>query len=569
MFDKSIFKLPKINTLFLKLAVLSTLQAFAIILGSLSLSESIVIFWTNFKKENIPSSIILFLALTVVGFSLNFGIEYFKNLTAQKFSNDSVAILRTKLVNKVTEFGESTPLELGRGHLLELLNSGLNQIKTYFELIFVKVIDLSITPWAFLVSMFFFDWRLALFLLLIFPVIIIFFVILGLAAQSKADEEYANFTKLNNQFNDVLHGLQTLKQLGLGRVFAEKIYQTSEDYRKTTMRTLRIAITSTFALDFFTTLSIAVIAVFLGFNLIDGKISLFPALSFLILAPQYFLPLRNFADDYHATLDGKNAYKEISEVVSAPSNVVDQLSIPNLDKQIELSVVNFNYQYLNSESGLSEISFDIPKKMKVGIVGLSGSGKTTLINNIAGLLPGFGQVKINGANTDTFLNNDWRKEIVYIPQNPFLFSGTIRDNLKLIDDSLTEQEMEQALAEAGIEDLGLDFIIQEFAQNLSGGQAQRVSIAKAFLASQNKQIILLDEPTAHLDLETELSIKKSMLRLFKNKLVFFATHRLHWVNNFDYLLVIKDGRIVEQGKPADLKKQTKSFLNQMLKESEL
>ncbi|WP_257613642.1 ABC transporter transmembrane domain-containing protein, partial [Oenococcus oeni] len=159
-----------------------------------------------------------------------------------------------------------------------------------------------------LIYMFFLRWQEALFLLLIFPVIIFFFVILGLAAQKRADNEYRNFTVLNNRFADTLRGMQTLKQLGLSRIFTKRIYETSERYRKSTMRSLTIAMTSTFSLDFFTTLSIAVIAVFLGFSLMEGKMSLFPALTLLVLAPEYFLPLRTFSEDYHATLDGKNAF---------------------------------------------------------------------------------------------------------------------------------------------------------------------------------------------------------------------------------------------------------------------
>ena len=157
-------------------------------------------------------------------------------------------------------------------------------------------------------------------LLLIFPLIIIFMIILGYAAQAKADRQYKAFQLLSNHFIDSLRGIDTLKVFGLSKRYGRSIYNTSEAFRKATMSTLRIGILSTFALDFFTTLSVAIVAVLLGLRLIKQEVFLFPALTVLILSPEYFLPVRDFSSDYHATLDGKNAMTAVREVLELPEH---------------------------------------------------------------------------------------------------------------------------------------------------------------------------------------------------------------------------------------------------------
>lgn len=211
-------------------------------------------------------------------------------------------------------------------------------------------------------------------------------IILGLAAKSKADRQYAGYQRLSNNFVDTLRGLGTLKQLGLSKRYANNVYSVSEDYRKETMATLRIAMTSTFALDFFTTLSVAVVAVFLGFDLLAGKIMLLPALTILTLAPDYFLPVRNFANDYHATLNGKNALKAVLDVLETPETkqrkALKQL-VWHADSVVKFDDVSFTYEDVKTPT-LTHVSFAIHGFQKVGIIGASGSGKSTLINLLGG-----------------------------------------------------------------------------------------------------------------------------------------------------------------------------------------
>ena len=247
------------------------------------------------------------------------------------------------------------------------------------------MMNMMIVPWVILVVVFYYDWVSGVILLLVFPLIIIFMIVLGYAAQAKADRQYRSFQILSNHFIDSLRGIDTLKLFGMSKSYEKGIYQTSEQFRKATMSTLRIAILSTFALDFFTTLSVAIVAVFLGLRLLNAEILLFPALTVLILAPEYFLPVRDFSSDYHATLDGKNAMTAIREILELPENEVEQIAIApwNESSTLDLSELSFDY---GQGSGLQPVNLQVSGYQKIGVIGMSGSGKSTLMNVMSGFL---------------------------------------------------------------------------------------------------------------------------------------------------------------------------------------
>lgn len=569
MIDKQIFKIEGVKSILSWLVILTFLQAVSILFQAFFLSESIVILWRQSTFS---------LALPYIcGFAISLLCRHFfsliKERSANSFSITASEGLRDQLLSKYLSFGDQTIFENGTGHAVSLLHAGIDNVQNYFQLIFIKIIDLSIVPWLLLLYMFVLRWQEALFLLLIFPVIIFFFVILGLAAQKKADSEYHNFTILSNRFTDTLRGMQTLKQLGLSKIFTKRIYDTSERYRKSTMRTLTIAMTSTFSLDFFTTLSIAVIAVFLGFALMEGKMALFPALTLLILAPEYFLPLRTFSEDYHATLDGKNAFNEVLSVLNQKlTSEISNLKVPEVDSKMVLSVQHFSFQYPDSKQAtLKDLNFFVHGFSKIAVVGLSGSGKTTLLSALAGINAGKGDFLVNKVKLSNFQNTSWQKQIIYIPQKPYIFHTSLKENIAFYQSDASEKQIINAAKAAGIYELacglpkGFDTMIGESEQSLSGGQAQRIALGRAFLAS-DRHILLFDEPTAHLDIQTEYDLKQTMLPLFENHLVFFATHRLHWLRQMDYVLVMDNGQIVEQGKPSELLNRPHGQLNKLRKE---
>ena len=560
MIDKAIMRLEKIRQMFGLLAGFAFLQAIFIIGQAWMLSAAITHLWEGHTLKEV--------ALYVLGFFLFFMarhvITYLRERLLDNYAQEQAKKLRTQLLQKIFKLGPTVVQAHGTGNVTTMTVDGISQVENYIHLILAKMMNMMIVPWVILVVVFYYDWVSGVILLLVFPLIIIFMIVLGYAAQSKADRQYRSFQILSNHFIDSLRGIDTLKLFGMSKSYEKGIYQTSEQFRKATMSTLRIAILSTFALDFFTTLSVAIVAVFLGLRLLNAEILLFPALTVLILAPEYFLPVRDFSSDYHATLDGKNAMTAIREILELPENEVAPIAIApwNESSTLDLSELSFDY---GQGSGLQPVNLQVSGYQKIGVIGMSGSGKSTLMNVMSGFLtPKQGSILFNGKETTSFKQEDWQKQLIYIPQNPYVFRASLRENIAFYTPEADDAAIMQAIEVAGLSELlaqlpdGLDTLIGEGARSLSGGQAQRIALARAFL-DKNRKVLILDEPTAHLDIETEVELKNRMLPLMENRLAFFATHRMHWMHQMDYILVLEEGKLVEAGTFNELTEKRGAF----------
>lgn len=570
MIDRKLLKLPKMKQVLAVLAGLFVLQAFFIIGQAVSLSQAITHLWSGQLLVNQCYWMILFL----VTYTLRHGVKWLQDMLLDRYATEQASALRQQLLIKVFRDGPAIIQKHGTGNMTTLALDGIDNVKNYLKLITEKMMSMSIVPWLVLVTIFWLDWRSGVVLLLVFPLIILFMIILGYAAKNKADKQFASYQKLANHFMDAIRGIDTLKRFGVSQEYGNSIFKTSERFRVATMSTLKVAILSTFALDFFTTLSIAIVAVLLGLRLINGEVFLFEALTVLILSPEYFLPVRDFSGDYHATLDGKNAFQAVTSVLDEPSQVAGTTAIGEWHdtSSLELSGITFSYNTsydishnTNHNTGLTTSSSDSSKMAlkqidlavsgyhKVGIIGMSGSGKSTLINLLSGFLSQqAGEVRLEGQAISSLKEKQWQQQLAYIPQNPYIFSGTLAANMAFYHPAATKEQLLQAAQVVGLNELiaqlpdGIDTKIGEGERALSGGQAQRIALARAFL-DPSRKIWLFDEPTAHLDIETEVELKERMVPLMANHLVFFATHRLHWMKQMDHIIVMDQGEIVEQG----------------------
>lgn len=324
------------------------------------------------------------------------------------------------------------------------------------------------------------------------------------------------------------------------------------------MSTLRVAFLSSFALDFFTMLGVATIAVFLGVQLIDGTMMLYPALLSLILAPEFFLPVREIGTDFHASLDGQEAGKALQEVLDIPVSHETSSTIKEWSTDSELIL---NGVVIKGEEERERLRID--KKIElsgvcnIGVIGASGSGKSTFVSLLGGFLEAqAGDIQVNKQDISSLAQTAWREQVTFIPQHPYIFNLSLRENIRFYRPTATEAEVIEAAERAGLNDLidslefGLDAFVGESGRQMSGGQEQRVALARAYI--EERPVMLLDEPTAHLDIETESELKETMLPLFENKLVVLATHRLHWMNEMDWVIVLDKGQVVEQGLPHEL-----------------
>ncbi|PFJ38278.1 thiol reductant ABC exporter subunit CydD [Bacillus thuringiensis] len=542
---------PGSRILYVALTIISILEAFSIIAQTIFLARAITFLFHGETVQTILSEVVYF----GIAFAARNIVVRTSQILVERFAEKTGSLLRKQLIEAYFTLGPRYVQTVGTGHLVTLSIEGIEKFKTYIELTIPKMIRSSIVPGLIVLYVFTLDIESGIILVVTIPIVIIFMILLGLAAQKMADSQYEIYRVLSNHFVDTLKGLETLKYLGKSEQHEGKIEKVSKRYRKATMRTLRVAFLSSFALDFFTSLSIAFVAVGLGIRLIDGTIILLPALTILILAPEYFLPIKQVGANYHATLDGQIAMEQIEEILQQQKGIekkdLNEDIVWNASSSLKLQDIKVN----NAESEkaiLEGINFTWEGNGAIGVIGESGAGKSTLIDVLAGFLsPSSGKMLVNGVEVDGSTREDWQKNIAYIPQQPYIFPLSLKDNIRFYETNATDEEVERVINEVGLRSLvtslpnGMHERIGEGGRMLSGGQEQRVAMARALLSK--KPIILLDEPTAHLDIETEFEIKQAMLRLFNGKLVFLATHRLHWMKQMDHILILNKGEMKESG----------------------
>lgn len=561
MIDRHIFTLPGVRVVLSALIVLDVVQAFSIVGQAWAIASAIVDLWGGASVADQIGWIALFLCC-FIGYQV---IVYARDVLLERYAAKRTDELRRSLLEKVFSCGTGVVRRYGTGNVSTMALEGIDQVESYLRLILPKTVGVVVIPLVLLFWIVPLDWVSGLIVFVAFPFIVLYMVLLGHTARDEAARQHETFQIMSNHFIDSLRGIDTLKLLGQGKAHGESIFTVSERFREATMKTLRVATLSGAVLDLFATCSLAAVAIMLGFRLVDGAITFFPALAVLVLVPEYFKPVRAFAADYHASLDGKNALVSIRKLIDEPETprAIERI-LPTWDDEssFEMHEVEFSYP---DHRALAGVSFKVRGCRNVGIVGMSGAGKSTLVNLLGGFaVPSDGKVTVAGITLPDLVQPDWQKQLIYIPQNPYIFHATLHDNLVFYRPDAEEDRVIEAVRIVGLDGLvdelpyGLDTVIGEGARALSGGQAQRIALARALL-DDSRRIVLFDEPTAHLDIETELELKERMLPLMENRLVFFATHRLHWMNEMDVILVMEDGRIVETGTLDELREHDGAF----------
>lgn len=560
MFDKRLFTLPGAKSAIAWCIATSLLLAALMVGQAAALAWALTLLWGGSALSGVAAQLGAF-ALCFIGKQAATNIQA-KQL--ELFAAARTEEFRQELSKRLYEGGGPLTQKLGTGAASTLCLDGIDNIEHYLSTALPRTVALVTVPFVLLAVIVFQDWVSALIALLVFPAIILQMVLIGSTAQEEVGKQHREYQRLANHFIDSLRGIDTLKYFGRSNEQADRVYETSEKFRIATMKTLRTATLSGAVLDAFSTISLAAVAVMLGFRLVDGSITLLPALFVLVIMPDYFRPIREFASDYHATLNGKNTLTQVLEVLGCSAETVAkkeshtpglQVDAPKLEPWQKLSVLTFEHIGISykGETALKDVSCSFGGFRKYGIVGPSGCGKTTLAQLLAGVVqPTQGSIVVNNHAIETLSMPSWRKQVAYLPQSPHIFSTTLRNNLTFYQPDATEEEIAHALELVGLTSLvtelpkGLDTVVGEGGRSLSGGQSQRVALARAVL-HRTCRVLVFDEPTAHLDIETEWELKQRMLPLMEGKLVFFATHRLHWLSEMDEILLLEDGQVRDFG----------------------
>ena len=598
MIDRLLFTIKGVSTALRNCVLFSFVAGALIAIQALCLTTTLVNLWySQTLLDQIPF-IAGFLACLIARQIL----DNTQSKWLETFAANRADEFRKALFEKLFKQGQTLIQQKGTGGFATLLIEGVDQVESYLHMILPRMTKLVIIPVMLLVLLFVFDWVSALIGLLVFPAIILQMVLIGHTASLEAGKQHKEYQRLANHFLDSIRGIDTLKFFGRSKAHAQRIFESSERFRKATMKTLRVATLSGAVLDAFSTVSIAAIAVLLGFRLVDGSLGLYPALFVLVVMPDYFRPIREFASDYHASLDGKNSLRSIVDTLGANDGIgsestgedatvtinataadnestassattsrsavnkatptINDTTLSSRKFSLELRDVSFSYDSPSSSNtntfALENISAAFSGGQRIGIVGASGSGKSTLAHILAGLTdPTSGEILLNEQRLSTLNTPWWHHHVAYIPQDPHIFHASLRDNVAFYHPEASDADLEQVCSLMGLDSLieelpeGIDTIIGEGGHTLSGGQAQRIAFARAFL-NDECNVLIFDEPTAHLDIETELELKEHMLSLMQNKLVFFATHRMHWLSAMDSVVVLNKGKVVVQDKPSVL-----------------
>ncbi|MCY7484193.1 thiol reductant ABC exporter subunit CydD [Paenibacillus alvei] len=572
--DKNLLKYKGARPAMFIIAALTLVQTLSIIGLAIKLAEVISALFAGASLQEQAGNMGLFL--------LAFTVRQVTTLLMQKvaynFAEKTGVNLRRQLMDKLFQYGPRFAKSEGTGNLVTLVLEGVSQFRIYVELILPRMIGTGITPILILLYVLTLDTASGIILIVTLPILIVFLILVGLAARKQMDRQWESYRILSNHFVDALRGLETLRFLGQSRKHSDTIGQVSDKYRSATMRTLRVAFLSSFALDFFTMLSVASVAVGLGLRLINGEMTLVTGLTVLILAPEYFLPVRMVGADYHATLNGKEAGKAIDSIIKHEEEARgNNTQLPSCmvwtqESAISLSGIGVKHE-VEGPSSLEDVSCEVKGLLKVGIVGESGAGKSTLIDVLGGFLrPTSGKFSLNGVDVPSLDGEAWRQLTTYIPQHPYIFNLSLADNIRFYVPDASDEEVDRAIAEAGLSSLvaelpdGRNELIGNGGRSLSGGQEQRVALARAFLS--DRPVMMLDEPTAHLDIETEYELKQTMLSLFQGKLVFLATHRLHWMEDMDWIIVMDQGRVAETGTHEQLLERQGVYYSMLISQQE-
>lgn len=465
--------------------------------------------------------------------------------------------LRVKLSAHLLRLGPAFTRTQQSGELKNTLVAGVESLDAYFSEYLPQLVYALFIPLLILIFVFPVDVLSGFVFLFTAPLIPFFMVLIGDIAQRRTKKQWTLLARMSAHFLDVLQGLTMLKILGRSTDQINKIKSVAHEFRSTTMSVLRIAFLSALVLEMLATISTAIIAVEIGLRLLYGRIDFERALFVLILAPDFYQPLRQLGARFHAGMQGFNAAKSIFAILETQPHVKVGFIKPP-PKFFELHFQQVRYTYPGKQKpALRDINFSLELGQHIALVGRSGAGKTTLISLLLRFFdPASGTILVDGTPLVDVDLDVWRQQLTWVPQHPFLFHQTVAENLRIANPQATDADLKSAARRAHIHDFfrclpkGYDTIIGERGARLSGGQAQRLALARAFL--KNTSMILLDEPTSYLDAETEALIQATVTELAATKTIITIAHRLHTVERADKIILLEQGAIVNMGQHQDL-----------------
>jgi ATP-binding cassette subfamily C protein CydD len=509
------------------------------------------------EGSTLPQVRPLFLVLLVLSLA-RAGLSWGSEVTASRVTGRVKTDLRERLSAHLLALGPAYTHGERSGELTNTVVEGVEALDAYFSQYLPQLALATLVPLTILLFVFPRDTLTGLVLLLTAPLIPIFMILIGNVAEQMTRRQWTSLSRMSAHFLDVLQGLTALKLLGRSLDQIQTIAQISDQFRRATLGVLRVAFLSALVMEMVAAISTAVVAVEVGLRVLYGRMVFEEAFFILLLAPEFYLPLRNLSTRFHASMAGVEAAQRIYEVlwVKAEAKVKAKVGAEDdldLNLSLNLNLNNIHYAYDDGERpALRGISFQIAPGQKVALVGPSGAGKSTVAHLLLRFIePDGGTITVDGVPLQHVPIRTWRAQVAWVPQNHYLFHASVAENIRLARPDAGLDEVVWAAEQAHAHDFiralpqGYDTLVGERGARLSGGQAQRIALARAFL--KDAPLLVLDEATANLDPEDQARIQDSMERLMGGRTALFIAHRLPTVYRADQIVVMADGRAVEAG----------------------
>jgi ATP-binding cassette subfamily C protein CydD len=552
--DRRLFAESRVARRLLLVVVLAGLVTAGLVVTQAGLLADVIAGASGRSTRALGPALAGLLAVVVARAVLAGGAE----ATALRSADTVKAGLRTRVLAGALRRGPAWLAGRRSGELVALLTHGLDGLDVYFARFLPQLALAVLVPPVVLARIALADWPSAVVLLVTAPLIPVFAALIGRFTRTRTARQWHLLAGLGGHFLDVVEGLPTLKVHGRAGAQVRVIRQVTERYRLATMATLRIAFTSALALELLATLGTALVAVSVGLRLLDGRMEYRPALVVLLLAPEVYLPLRALGAQFHASSDGVAAAAQAYAVLDAPQPADDGTSTrtaPRVDSApvpdragtaVAFRDVTLRYPD-RDRAALDRVGFTVPPGALLALTGPTGAGKSSVLALLLRFVaPTAGEIRVDGRRSDELPAAVWRERIGWVPQTPYLFDGTVADNVRLGCPDATDEQVGEALALAEASGFvaalpgGLAAPVGERGLRLSSGQRQRIALARAFL--RDAPLLLLDEPTAHLDPLTAAGIRRAVERLMAGRTVLLVTHDRGWVEAADLVLALSDGR---------------------------
>lgn len=490
-------------------------------------------------------------------------------VTAQRLAIRVKAQLRRELLNAMLRAGPAYLKTQPAGDLTATLMQGVESLEPFFAHYLPQIVLAAGVPVLILAVVFPLDWLTGAVFLFTAPLIPLFMILIGRMAERVTRRQWRALQRLNDYVLDTIQGLVSLKAMGRTREREARLGRVSDAYYATTLSVLRVTFLSALAMELISTISTALVAVEIGLRLLYGRLDFLQAFFILLIAPEFYLPLRMLGQRFHAAMSGINAAQSIyalldeaaekstfSRLVLEVKSQIPSVTLKAPPQRIRFESVSFAYPG-RPELTLREVGFEIRRGQKVALIGPSGAGKTTLAYLLLGFLqPTQGQIWVDDQPLSQIPFAEWRRWVAWVPQMPYLFNASLARNIRLARPDAPMDAFQTAIRQVGWEDTerqplgGWEREIGEWGRAISGGEAQRVALARAFL--KDAPILIMDEPTAHLDPDLEVYLERHLRALWEGRTCLIIAHRLSTIQSADWVLILDHGHIQAQGKPPDL-----------------